>query len=148
VFSPKGKKIAGQSAKLGGDVLLLDADSGTPLSQLPGARRVANFTGDGKRVATIDFDNVISVWDATSYRRVARLGANQTLAALSSDGVNVFAVREQAWYMDHCRACGDLTAVAHKDGLEKEAQLALRGILDNPMYEGQFSCMREQKSRR
>jgi len=147
-FSPKGKKIAGQSAKLGGDVLLLDAESGTPLSQLPGARRVANFTGDGKRVATIDFDNVISVWDATSYRRVARLGANQTLAALSSDGVNVFAVREQAWYMDHCRACGDLTAAAYKSGLEKEAQLALRGILDNPMYEGQFSCMREQRSKR
>jgi len=147
-FSPKGKRIAGQSAKQGGDVLLLDAESGMPLSQLPGARRIANFTGDGKRVATIDFDNVVSVWDATSYRRVARLGTNQTLAALSSDGVNVFAVREQAWYMDHCRACGDLTAVTYKVGLEKEAQLALRGILDNPMYEGQFSCMREQKSKR
>ena len=147
-FSPQGKKVAGQSASLNGDVWLLDAESGKPLSQLSGARKVANFTGDGSRVATVDFDNVISVWDASSYRRIARLGANQTLAALSYDGANLLAVREQAWYIDRCRACGNITAAANEGALEKEASTALRGFLDDPIYEGQFSCLLRQNLRR
>jgi WD40 repeat protein len=144
-ISAKGKKIAGESARQGGDVMLFDGDSGKLLGQLAGGRKVTNFTADGSRVGTVDWDGGVSVWDSTTYRRVARLGANQTLAALSPDGHSVFVAQEPAWYIDYCRACGKIDDAQYKKRLREEAWLALQGMTKDALFRQQFTCLARQQ---
>jgi hypothetical protein len=125
---------------------VLDNKTGKFLGPLPGAKGITNFTADGMRIGTIDLDGGVSVWDVRVLRRVARLGTNQTLAALSQDGHSVFIARGSAWYVQRCRACGQIPDKGKKGELTKgklteEAEHALEGVTKDKRFHEQFSCV-------
>ncbi len=138
-ISPDGKKIAGV-ADDGGDVMLFDVDAKKGWRPLPGGRRLANFTADSSRVATMDWDSGVSVWDTRSLRRVARFGAHQT-AALSRDGRKVLMARGKLWSIEKCWACGPIAEKRFQDELKADARKASQGFAGDERF-GQFTCFK------
>ena len=143
--SPDGQEIAAEPVQFGGSVVLFDNKKRTS-AELSGAIKVGNFTSDGRRIATVDWDGGVSVWEIKTYRRVVPFAREEprSLVVLRGDGTEVFIASGNVWVIQHCAACGSLEGGDVQKKLRTQGYGILARMSPARLSADQFSCLAKQ----